>query len=40
MLPKKSVLSKTSVLHFNKAFTRPLLDSKAIQSCCIHTTSL
>lgn len=40
MLPKKSVLRKASVLRFSKALTSPLLDSKTIQSWCIHTTSL
>lgn len=33
MLPKKSVLNKTSVLHFNKKFESLMLDSKTILLC-------
>lgn len=33
MLPKKSVLSKTTILHFNKKFKSPLLDFKAVLLC-------
>lgn len=33
MLPKKSVLNKTSALHFNKKFKNLLLDSKTSLLC-------
>lgn len=41
MLPKKSVLSKTSIPHFNKKFKSPLLDSQTTLLCyCVTLTRL